>query len=187
MTGWHAIVPLKSPTRRKTRLGLPEDDRIALTERMAAHVLQTVRETPGIVEIGLLSPESRAGTVWLPDQGRGLNAELGEARRRWLHRAVLIIHADLPHLCTNDVSQLMNAATDGAVAIAPDRHGTGTNALALPPGIEMALAFGPGSFEAHRTAAACARIVQTPGLSHDLDTPDDMAAWSALQQGAFVK
>lgn len=187
MTGWHAIVPLKSPAQRKTRLGLADDDRIPLTERMAAHVLQTVRDTPGIVEIGLLSPECRSGTVWLPDQGRGLNAELGAARRQWLHHPVLIIHADLPHLCTHDVSRLMDAATDSAVAIAPDRHGTGTNALAFPPGIEMELAFGPGSFKAHRAAAACARIVQTPGLSHDLDTPDDMTAWSALQQGAFVK
>ena len=58
-----------------------------------------------------------------------------------------------------------------------DRHGTGTNALALRPPDVIDFAFGPGSRAAHRerALAAGARYVELDGpLTVDLDTPEDL-------------
>lgn len=58
-----------------------------------------------------------------------------------------------------------------------DRHGTGTNALALRPPDVIDFAFGPGSRSAHRAAAEAAGAVylEVHGpLTVDLDTPDDL-------------
>jgi 2-phospho-L-lactate guanylyltransferase len=182
MTGWRAIVPLKSAGTRKTRLGMTSAQRHEITEHMVGHVLGALGEVTSITDIGVLSTERRAGTIWLTDKGRGLNAELQDARRRWLRYPVLIIHADLPDLTPRDIRQLIDAASEDVVAIAPDRHDTGTNALAIPGGVDLPLAFGPGSFQAHLVTAPGARIIRTPGLSYDLDTPDDLAIRSSWKR-----
>lgn len=176
MSGWHAIVPLKSPQDRKSRLGLAHADRLALTDRMVAHVLQTLTAVPEIGTVTILSPEPWPDHHWLPDTGRGLNVELTLARALWLDRAVLIVHGDLPEVREDDIRQLIAAAANGVVAIATDRHGSGTNAIALPRGVALEFAFGPGSLQAHLNAAPGARVVRARGLAHDIDTPADLAA-----------
>ena len=69
---------------------------------------------------------------------------------------------------------------DGAgplVALVPDRHGRGTNALLLAPPDVIDVCFGGDSHAAHAAAAADAgaRFVDLGGpLTYDLDTPDDL-------------
>jgi 2-phospho-L-lactate guanylyltransferase len=73
---------------------------------------------------------------------------------------------------------------DAPVVLAPDRHGTGTNALMLrlgngpDDGRDFAFHFGPGSYalhvdEAHRLGLDVATSL-TAGTALDLDTPDDL-------------
>ena len=66
----------------------------------------------------------------------------------------------------------------GRVAVVPDRHGTGTNALLLAPADAIGPAFGEGSAERHRDRAARAghevAIEALASLALDLDTPDDL-------------
>ena len=66
------------------------------------------------------------------------------------------------------------------VAIVPDRHGEGTNALALVPPSAIRPAFGEGSCARHVAAAREAGIpfaVEELGsLALDLDTPADLVA-----------
>ena len=65
----------------------------------------------------------------------------------------------------------------GRVVLVTDRHGTGTNALGLRPPSVIGFAFGAGSREAHRAAAAAAgaTYLEVGGpLAIDLDTPDDL-------------
>ena len=66
---------------------------------------------------------------------------------------------------------------DPLVAIVPDRHGRGTNALLLsPPGV-IEFCFGGDSKEAHlgaaRAAGARVEVLDGP-LSLDIDTPEDL-------------
>lgn len=94
---------------------------------------------------------------------------------------VLILSSDLPAVTADDV----RAAAEGeGVALAPDRSGTGTNALWRRPGDVIPLAFGAGSRMAHERLARDARtpfrLVARPGLALDIDTPSDLeAAWTA--------
>ena len=72
---------------------------------------------------------------------------------------------------------------DAPVAIVPDRHGTGTNALLLAPPDVIAPSFGPGSFDRHVAAARDAgveyAVARISALMFDVDTPDDLADLSA--------
>ena len=75
------------------------------------------------------------------------------------------------------------------VAIVPDRHGTGTNALALAPPDAIEPSFGEGSCARHVAAAREAGVPfgveELPSLALDLDTPADVVALTmALERDA---
>jgi|JI6StandDraft_1071083.scaffolds.fasta_scaffold00453_15 2-phospho-L-lactate guanylyltransferase len=182
MTDWQAIVPLKLPQNRKTRLNLPDADRLALTEQMAANVLGALGSVQAIKTIAILAPERRPDFSWLKDRGRGLNIELTEARSALHKHPVLIVHGDLPELRPEDVQRLINATASGQIAISPDRHGTGTNAIALPPGKSITFAFGANSFQAHLRDAPCSVIVRSTSLGFDIDTVQDLEAFRQSQR-----
>ncbi len=93
----------------------------------------------------------------------------------WNTAPIAVFHADLPRLGAEDVAALLAAGERGGCAIAPDRHGTGTNALAIGDGRAFSFAFGADSFARHRAQAGERfEIVTRPGLALDVDTPDDL-------------
>ncbi len=133
-----------------------------------------------------------AGARLAVQRGMGLNTGLDQAREDAEADGVerlVVLHGDLPNLAADDVRALLRPLpAEPAVAIAPDRLGTGTNGLALsPPGV-IGFRFGTGSFAAHRTEAQAAgvepAIVVRPGLAFDLDTPEDLARWLELGSAA---
>jgi 2-phospho-L-lactate guanylyltransferase len=66
-------------------------------------------------------------------------------------------------------------AAAGDIAIAPDTHGTGTNALALGRNQPIALSFGPDSFARHMAQAPnAATLTDRVGLALDVDTAEDL-------------
>jgi 2-phospho-L-lactate guanylyltransferase len=124
----------------------------------------------------------------------GLNEGLEQARFDAVADDIgtmIILHGDLPNLQAADVHALTGALpSDGSpgVAIAPDRAGTGTNALVLrPPGL-IGFRFGPGSFARHLAEVDAAGVplvaVNRAGLAFDLDTPEDLARWLELGDAA---
>jgi 2-phospho-L-lactate guanylyltransferase len=185
MIGWTAILPLKLSADRKSRLGpaMSLEDRRALGDRMALHVITQLRAVKAINAIIMLSP--RPVPDWpvhhLLDQGRGLNAELDAVAAGFV-TPLLVIHGDLPIVRADDIEALIDAAEGPGRAIAPDRHGQGTNALALtrlPPGFNYA--FGPDSFALHRQRlGSTLAIVNRDGLACDVDTQDDLEQVHAL-------
>lgn len=93
---------------------------------------------------------------------------------------MLVIHGDLPFVSVEDIAVIL-AEAGGGCAIAPDRQGSGTNAIALSDPTGFGFAFGPDSFARHLTAAkGQARVVARPGLGFDIDTPDDLDAAIAI-------
>lgn len=173
---WTAIVPLKAAAERKTRLApvLGPEERIALCDRMARTVIDALAQASDVGRIFVLSPDavSAPGTSWIWDRGTGLNDELARTREA-LGGPTLVIHADLPFLSAADVTALLKAAGDEGVALAPDRRGEGTNAIALAEARPFRFAFGASSFRAHRAQGSCT-AVQRPGLALDIDVPEDL-------------
>lgn len=180
MTPWTAILPFNFGRPCKTRLSavLSESERNVLAMAMARHVAAILGGTPSVAAVHLLSPVDPAlpGTCWVADQGRGLNQELAAARAAIGHSPTLFIHADLPLLTAHDVEALLGAAPTSGAAIAPDSTDAGTNALALADNHVLVPAFGVESCAKHRAMLPDAALVRTPGLAHDLDDPDDLAA-----------
>jgi len=135
------------------------------------------------VRVGAVHTGALLEVVTQPRGAAGLNAavELGRARavRADPTARLLAIHADLPALTPQDVAALL--AARGAATLAPDRAGTGTNAVVLDPaGTGFTFRFGPGSGAAHREEAARrgidVAVVRRPGTATDLDTAADWAA-----------
>lgn len=175
---WSAIIPLKPPGWRKSRLAgrLSAAQRDRLAEEMFHHVAGVLRAVPAIVDVALLSECALPGWAanWIRDQGRGLNAELCDAAKPRQAKNLLVIHADLPLLTAGDVFDLIAGDQSGS-AIAPDRHGTGTNALALRGVAGFGFAFGALSFARHLARArGPMRVVERIGLGLDVDTPEDL-------------
>jgi 2-phospho-L-lactate guanylyltransferase len=93
---------------------------------------------------------------------------------------VVLLPGDCPLLGPRELERLLTGLPERYVAIVPDRHGTGTNALALTPPDAIRPAFGEGSCARHVAAAREAGIPfgveELPSLGLDLDTPADVVA-----------
>ncbi len=193
------IVPHRGLAAAKTRLApvLDDGEREALAKRLLERVLRVAHEACGDVVVitpseALATLVAAAGARLVVQRGMGLNAGLEQAREEAIAEGVgtlLVLHGDLPNLGADDVAALLAALPDRrAVAIAPDRTGTGTNGLALRPPDAMGFRFGVGSLAAHLAEAASAGVavaeVHRPGLAFDLDTPADLARWIELGDAA---
>ena len=182
------MIAVKARGQCKTRLArvLDAPGRIRLAREMLHHVLLAVRAAHRVDAVLVVSPErdTLPGDVALVhDAGDGLNQAFVVACR---HAAaagagpLLLLPADLPALLPADVDAVVAAGEATGVAIAPDRAGTGTNALYLARPGGFPLAFGPLSRRAHACAARARgdnpRTVERPGLLDDLDTAEDYLA-----------
>ncbi|MGH2445926.1 MAG: 2-phospho-L-lactate guanylyltransferase [Candidatus Limnocylindria bacterium] len=195
------IVPHRGLEAAKTRLAtsLSPDERMFLASQLLQRVLKVTREvTPDVVVISpsraLAEVVEPSGARLVVQRGMGLNAGLDQARFDAVVDDIgtlVVLHGDLPNLHAADVETLMGALPAGdapAVAIAPDRAGTGTNGIVLrPPGV-INFRFGTGSFAAHSAEVERAGVplvaVNRAGLAFDLDTPEDLARWLELGDAA---
>jgi 2-phospho-L-lactate guanylyltransferase len=180
---WTAVVPFKPAGERKTRLAdaLSAAERDDLAEQLFAHVLGVLAEVPRVTSIMVLSQRRppRWTGAWRADSGLGLNGEL-QAARADIAGAIVVLHSDLPLVSAADVTRLIDSAERGGLAIAPDRHGSGTNAIAITDQRPFAFSFGVDSYRLHRQQAGPGwRLVAAPGFAIDIDTPDDLALATA--------
>jgi len=176
MTPWRICVPIKQGHDCKSRLGgmMDKDGRMCLSERMAGHVLAVLQDRFEPEQITILSPARPEGWAhrWMRDQGRGLNPELAAWRAAQGNSPVLILHADLPLLDAEDIDALLAVAA-GGVALATDRAGQGSNALAIADGRPFDMRFGARSRARHCDQYPDINVIEREGLMADLDTPDD--------------
>lgn len=180
-----AVIPVKPFAEAKTRLAdaLAGDQRAALSREMFCHVLRTALACNQISRVLVISRDAAAlamaragGAEALEEKGAGgLNAALDQARRR-VTGSMLVLPGDLAKLGGKDLTALLEEPQ--SIVIAPDRAGSGTNALLLAPANIIPFKFGPGSFDLHCAAARAAGIepiiVERPGLAYDIDRPEDL-------------
>ena len=148
-----AILPVKRFAAAKRRLatGIDDERRQALVAAMLEDVLAAVGEARSIESTILVSGDplaqeiaSGAATV-VPDpadEGHVEAAMAGIARAQVDGAAcVVLLAGDCPLLDPRELDRLLTGVPDPYVAIVPDRHGEGTNALVLlsagrdPPGL----------------------------------------------------
>jgi 2-phospho-L-lactate/phosphoenolpyruvate guanylyltransferase len=176
------LVPVKAFSDAKARLSpvLSHTDRARLARWMADRVLAAAGELPVFVacddEQVADWAESRGATVlWHPGVGLNpaVNASITMLRERDV-RHVVVAHGDLPR-----VHALADVVLPGAVTLVPDRHGDGTNVVALPTACGFELSYGPSSFSRHLALAMHmglrVQVRRDPLLGLDIDTPIDLA------------
>lgn len=176
-----AAVPVKRLADAKGRLAtsLDADERTHLMLWMLANVVDALRTSQRIDRIALVTVEhelcGRYAVEHIGDAG-DLNSSLLDAVA-WAREAdgLLVLPADLPLLGSDDV-RIITDAPGSAIA---RTHDGGTGALLLRPPQAIEPTFGVDSFQRHVALAAAARVslsvISTPGLTIDLDTPQDLA------------
>jgi 2-phospho-L-lactate guanylyltransferase len=189
------IVPMKPLADAKARLSgvLTPDERRTLSLAMLSDVC---RAASAMDAVWVLNSDAdaadcarAAGAEPRPDPapGEGLNASLDAATAVATEdgaTGVLVLSADCPAATPADVKAV---AIGAGVVMAPDRYGTGTNALwRNPPGIIQA-AFGGNSRRSHIALAHVHRVpfavMPLPRLALDVDRPEDLNALWALGPG----
>jgi 2-phospho-L-lactate guanylyltransferase len=179
------IIPVKPFTEAKQRLAsvLSGEQRAELAEKLFRHAFTTVLRAIGARAVIIVTRSrdvidfaAAQGAVGLAETGHpDLNTALWQAAEFASGASkLLILASDLPLLCEEDFV----AMAVEHCAIAPDRHGAGTNALTWPANPSLGFHFGTDSFERHRAAAISAgfvpRIVTRAGLGYDVDLPADL-------------
>jgi 2-phospho-L-lactate guanylyltransferase len=188
-----AIVPVKRFAAAKQRLavGMPDERREALVKAMVEDVLEAIDRARGIERTIVVSDEPQiadaaraAGAEAVADPGEGGHsgaALAGIARAEAAGAScVVLLPGDCPLLDPRELDSLLTGVPGRYVAVVPDRHGSGTNALLLSPPDAIRPAFGEGSRARHVAAARDAGVPYTveelSSLALDLDTPADLIA-----------
>ena len=181
-----AIIPVKRFGAAKQRLleMFDRPQRAALVKAMLSDVLLATSEASLVERLVVVTGEGRAERIALGHARRMTTPleVLREPRDRGHPEAatlVLLLPGDCPLLDATELDGALDRMGEGRVAVVPDRHGTGTNALLLSPADAIGPAFGPESCARHaergRSAGYEVAIEQLPSLALDVDTPDDLA------------
>ncbi|MGH2979869.1 MAG: 2-phospho-L-lactate guanylyltransferase [Solirubrobacterales bacterium] len=182
------ILPVKSFANAKQRLGgrYGGAQRAVLAAAMAEDVLnELVRAALGPLIVVSGEPEVPVGdAVTVVDEreaGQSAAALLGLARARELEcERALLVPGDCPLVDGGELGELAARAESLDVVIVPNRHGTGTNGLALPTDTTFEPQFGPDSRARHVRQAQSRglrhEVIRVPSLELDVDTLEDAAA-----------
>ena len=194
-----AIIPVKRFGAAKQRLleALDRPERAALVKAMLADVLAATSRAELTERVIVVTGERRAERIALhgsdptraplevfrdpQDLGHSEAATLGIVRAKALGaRCVALLPGDCPLLEPAELDAALERMRSGRVAIVPDHHGSGTNALLLSPPDAIGPAFGPSSCARHadraRRAGHAVAVEPLDSLGLDVDTPDDLAA-----------
>lgn len=184
--------------KQRLSAGIDDARRTTVVAAMLEDVLEAIGKARSIERTIVVTSEplaaelaATAGAEVLPDPDEGGHsgaALAGIARSRELGaRCVVLLPGDCPLLDPRELERLLTGMPEHFVAIVPDRHGTGTNALALAPPQAIRPAFGEGSCARHAAAAQEAgvpyAIEALPSLALDLDTPADVVALTRTLDG----
>lgn len=182
------LVPVKAFAAAKARLApvLDAGQRNQLARWTAARVLAAGREMPTYVacddeEVAEWAAAHGATVLWHPDEGLNpaVNSSIDALRARRVEH-VVVAHGDLPR--ADDLARIVRP---GVLTLVPDRHGDGTNVVAVPTSIDFELSYGPASFRRHLTAAlgsgVAVEVRRDPLLGLDIDTPADLLHPAVLE------
>ncbi|MHB8380544.1 MAG: hypothetical protein ACYDB2_11665 [Acidimicrobiales bacterium] len=173
------VVPLKRFDRAKERLRSdPALDVSTIVEDLARHVLASSR--PRTVVVVTEDPDvsrfavSEGAEVW-SSAASNLNEAVQGAYEGLVERfdQLIVAHGDLRY-----PAGLGTFDTLPGITFFADHHGTGTNAMVLPTGLDFHFAYGADSLRRHVEEAerlnAVYRVITTSPWRYDVDEPRDL-------------
>jgi 2-phospho-L-lactate guanylyltransferase len=189
-----ALVPVKAFADAKRRLAgiLSDEERAELARVMFLDLVDTIAAAglPGFTVVASDSEVARlvaaaGGDICVEPATGGLNdavlAGLGHCRHR--ASACIVVPTDIPYLEPATMAFATQNVLEGFGCAAEASRDGGTNLLAFPSHIRLVPRFGPDSFRSHlsemRSAGLATRILSTPDMGFDLDTPGDLDAVKA--------
>lgn len=179
-------MPIRALPSAKTRLAtsVAPDLFPQLVLAIRADTLAAARAAQPVARVVVVG-DRPGGDVAIVQTAPGLNGALRDgaahARAQWPSEGVAALVGDLPALRPEDLAAALDAAAAHESAFVPDWTGTGTTLLTAGPGHRLDPRFGAGS--AARHAAVAAALPAAPGLRHDVDTVEDLAAAARVGLG----
>jgi 2-phospho-L-lactate/phosphoenolpyruvate guanylyltransferase len=173
-----AIVPIRSWTAGKSRLGLDDVERAALARAFALDVIDVLTESPAIDLVVVVTSDddvrADVGEVEvIPDDGQGLNAAVAQGCARVLESGrshVVVVPSDLPCLTVPALAEVLKLSESHPHAFCPDAEGDGTSLVVSREASSQVTSYGPGSAAAHRAAGLVPLLEAPPAVRRDVDT-----------------
>ena len=193
-----ALLPAKPLALGKSRLAplLPDGDRAAIGHAMFTDVLAALRAATSLDAVvvvtadeTLASDAEATGAALIRETApAGLNAAVIRGTHAAVARGattVLVVLSDIPWITGPDIDALcLDAPTKGALVV-PSKEGTFTNVLLRRPPTLFRPAFGRHSLRRHVAAAEAqglpCRIFPSERIGFDVDTPEDLRAFAAVE------
>ena len=173
-----AVVPIRSWSTGKSRLGLDDADRASLGRAFALDVVDVLQQSPAIdlVVVVTADDDVRAavdGVEVVVDRGQTLDDAVSQGCAHVLAGGgsrVIIVPSDLPCLTVAALADIATLSEGHAHAYCPDAEGDGTSVIASRDPAGLITSYGPGSAAAHR-AAGMTPLVEAPAEARrDVDT-----------------
>lgn len=173
------LVPLKDFDIAKVRLrnaGVGDASSIAkslaqrVVRELATRQVWIITESSDVRDFA-----EREGCASFTSPATSLNEAVSAAYREigQHFERLIIVHGDIRH-----PDGLASHSWLDGITVVTDRHGTGTNVLSLPTGLDFGFAYGEGSAQLHEAEARRlgqeTHFVEQSPWGLDIDTPEDL-------------
>jgi len=173
-----AIVPIRSWTTGKSRLGLDDAERASLGRAFALDVVDVLQESPDVDLVVVVTADDvvRAavdGVEVVLDRGQSLDDAVSQGCAFIVERGrsrVLVVPSDLPCLTVAALSEVVTISDGHPHAFCPDAECDGTSIVVSRVASSLVTSYGPASAAAHR-AAGLVPLTEAPlEARRDVDT-----------------
>ena len=185
-----AIIPVKTFSKAKTRLGLSPQQVEDLCKVMLEEILYTISISPQIEKIVIVTKEEKAiaigkkfnAIIIKDEKEESVNSAVALADKYLLENdfhASIVFPQDIPFIKTQDIDFMLNYKTHPNFAIiVPSRRFDGTNALARMPIDLMKTHYDEDSYKIHMNTAKehtlNVAMVFVKRIMLDIDNAEDL-------------
>ena len=160
-----AIIPVKTFSKAKTRLGLSQEKTEKICEIMLEEILHTLSISPHIDQVIIVTKDKKAleiskkfDVVSITDTDEsGVNNAVSLADEYLLKNqfeASIVFPQDIPYMKTQDIEFILKFKADSNfVIVVPSRRFDGTNALVRMPVNIMKTHYDEDSYKIHMSTA----------------------------------
>jgi 2-phospho-L-lactate/phosphoenolpyruvate guanylyltransferase len=183
-----AIIPVKTFSKAKTRLSLPQNVTVELCKLMFEEVLKTIVDSD-IDSIVVVTKDKDAIEIGksydviqiLDDNETGVNNAVSLADKYLENNGFdmsIVFPQDIPFMQREDIDYLLTVSSENSVLVVPSRRFDGTNALLRSPVNIMETHYDEDSYKIHmqtgRTRTRKASLVLMRRIMMDVDNNEDL-------------